>query len=140
MRQVSERPPCSSLLIDNAGGCQLGRAAGVESELELPYAGMHQLCGPYLDRICSLPAPQRDALSTAFGLQAGTAPDRFLVGLAALTLLSGVAEEQALICVIDDAQWLDQASAQALEFVARRLGAEPGPGIRSTGLRSGARS
>ncbi len=115
-------------LIDNAGGCQLGRAAGVESELELPYAGMHQLCGPYLDRICSLPAPQRDALSTAFGLQAGTAPDRFLVGLAALTLLSGVAEEQALICVIDDAQWLDQASAQALEFVARRLGAEP-PGL-----------
>jgi DNA-binding CsgD family transcriptional regulator len=112
-------------LIENAGGCQLGRAAGVESELELPYAGMHQLCGPYLDRIGSLPAPQCDALSTAFGMRAGCAPDRFLVGLAALTLLSGVAEEQPLICVIDDAQWLDQASALALEFVARRLDAEP---------------
>jgi DNA-binding CsgD family transcriptional regulator len=112
-------------LIEHPGGCQLGRAAGVESELELPYAGLHQLCGPYLDRIDSLPIPQRDALSTAFGLQAGSAPDRFLVGLAALTLLSGVAEEQPLICVIDDAQWLDQASAQALEFVARRLDAEP---------------
>lgn len=112
-------------LIEHAGGCQLGRAAGVESELELPYAGMHQLCGPYLDRIDSLPLPQRDALSTAFGLQAGSAPDRFLVGLAVLTLLSGVAEEQPLICIVDDAQWLDQASAQTLEFVARRLDAEP---------------
>ncbi|MFG1819646.1 AAA family ATPase [Kribbella sp. NPDC049174] len=112
-------------LVEHAGGCQLSRAAGVESELELPYAGMHQLCGPYLDRIDSLPLPQRDALSTAFGLRAGSAPDRFLVGLAALTLLSGVAEEQPLICVVDDAQWLDQASAQALEFVARRLDVEP---------------
>ncbi|NEA36852.1 LuxR family transcriptional regulator [Streptomyces sp. SID13031] len=112
-------------LVEGAGRCQLGRAAGVESELELPYAGLHQLCGPYLDRLDSLPLPQRDALRTVFGLQGGGAPDRFLVGLAALTLLAGVAEEQPLICVIDDAQWLDQASAQALEFVARRLDAEP---------------
>ena len=112
-------------LADSARGCQIGRAAGVESELELAYAGLHQLCSPYLDRIGALPAPQRAALGTAFGLQPGRAPDRFLLGLAVLTLLSEVAEAQPLICVVDDAQWLDQASAQTLEFVARRLAAEP---------------
>jgi DNA-binding CsgD family transcriptional regulator len=112
-------------LAGSARGCQVGRAAGVESELELAYAALHQLCSPYLDRIGTLPAPQRAALGTAFGLQPGRAPDRFLLGLAVLTLLSEVAEEQPLICVVDDAQWLDQASAQTLEFVARRLVAEP---------------
>ena len=111
-------------LADSARGCQVGRAAGVESELELAYAGLHQLCRPYLDRIGTLPAPQRAALGTAFGLRPGRAPDRFLLGLAVLTMLSEVAAEQPLIFVVDDAQWLDQASAQTLEFVARRLAAE----------------
>ena len=83
------------------------------------------LCSSYLDRIGTLPVPQREALGTVFGLQPGPVPDRFLLGLAVLTLLSEVAEEQPLICVVDDAQWLDQASAQTLEFVARRLAAEP---------------
>jgi DNA-binding CsgD family transcriptional regulator len=106
-------------------GCQIIRAAGVESELELAYAGLHQLCSPYLNRVDKLPSPQREALGTAFGLQSGIAPDRFLVGLAALTLLGEVAEERPLICLVDDVQWLDQASAQTLEFVARRLVAEP---------------
>ena len=112
-------------LVDRATGCRVGRAAGVESELELAYAGLHQLCSPYLDRIAKLPAPQRGALGIAFGLESGSPPDRFLLGLAVLTLLSDVAEDQPLICVVDDAQWLDQASAQVLEFVARRLAAEP---------------
>jgi DNA-binding CsgD family transcriptional regulator len=112
-------------LVDRAQGSRVGRAVSVESELELAYAGLHQLCSPYLDRMDRLPVPQQAALGTAFGLQAGSAPDRFLLGLAVLTLLSEVAEEQPLICVVDDAQWLDQASAQTLEFVARRLGAEP---------------
>lgn len=109
------------LLLVRAAGCQVGRAAGVESEMELRYAGVHQLCGPYLDRIDDLPAPQRDALGTAFGLRSGSTPDRFLVGLAVLTLLGRVAEELPLICVVDDAQWPDRASTLTLEFVARRL-------------------
>jgi DNA-binding CsgD family transcriptional regulator len=92
--------------------------------MELAYAGMQQLCAPFLDRVERLPGPQRDALGTAFGLRDGDAPDRFLVGLAGLSLLSAVAEERPLVCVLDDAQWLDAASAQALTFVARRLGAE----------------
>jgi DNA-binding CsgD family transcriptional regulator len=108
-----------------AAGCRVVRAAGVESEMELAFAGLHQLCGPMLDHLDRLPGPQRDALGTAFGLSAGGAPDRFLVGLAVLSLLADVAEEQPLVCVVDDAQWLDQASAQALAFVARRLLAEP---------------
>jgi len=112
-------------LVDRARGCRVGRAGGVESELELAYAGLHQLCGPYLDMIGNLPGPQRAALSTVFALRPGRPPDRFLLGLAVLTLLSAVAEKQPLICVVDDAQWLDQASAQTLEFVARRLAAEP---------------
>ena len=102
----------------------IARAAGVESEMELAFAGLHQLCAPMLDRLGRLPGPQRDALGTAFGLREGDAPDRFLVGLAVLSLLSDVAEEQPLVCVVDDAQWLDRASAQALAFVARRLVAE----------------
>jgi hypothetical protein len=112
-------------LVSRATRCRVGRAAGVESELEFAYAGLHQLCRPYLDRIDHLPAAQRAALGTAFGLQPGSTPDRFVVGLAVLTLLCEVAEEQPLICVVDDAQWLDQASAQTLEFAARRLAAEP---------------
>jgi hypothetical protein len=108
-----------------ASGCRVARAAGVESEMELAFAGLHQLCGPLLSRRTVLPAPQRDALDTVFGLSAGDAPDRLLVGLAVLGLLSEVAEEMPLVCVVDDAQWLDQASAQALLFVSRRLLAEP---------------
>jgi hypothetical protein len=111
-------------LIEHASGCIVARAAGIESEMELAYAGLQQLCAPFLDRLALLPGPQRDALGTAFGLRAGAAPDRFLVGLAALSLLSEVAEERPLLCIVDDAQWLDAASAQALVFVARRLGAE----------------
>ena len=100
------------------------RAAGVESEMELAFAGLHQLCAPLLDRLDRLVAPQREALGIAFGLRGGGTPDRFLVGLAVLTLLSEAAEERPLLCVVDDAQWLDLASAQALAFVARRLLAE----------------
>src|ERR1700730_10895056 len=106
---------------ERADGCQVMRAVGVESEMELPFAALQQLCAPLLDRPAQLPAPQRDALGVAFGLRAGDAPDRFLVGLAVLSLLAEVAEEQPFLCVVDDAQWLDRASAQALVFVARRL-------------------
>src|SRR5271169_5894008 len=112
-------------LTGRAAGCRVVRAAGVESEMELAFAGLHQLLAPVLDRIDRLPAPQREALRTAFGLSAGPAPDRFLVGLAVLGLVSEVAAEQPLICVVDDEQWLDRASVQALGFVARRLAAEP---------------
>jgi len=110
--------------LESGSDLRVARAVGVESEMELAYAALHQLCAPMLDRLEGLPAPQRDALRTVFGLTAGGAPDRFLVGLAALGLLSEVAEEQPLLCVVDDAQWLDRASAQALAFVARRLLAE----------------
>jgi DNA-binding CsgD family transcriptional regulator len=117
-----------SALLEYAAGAaadiRVIRAAGVESEMELAFAGLHQLCAPLLDRLNRLPVPQHDALGVAFGLRSGGIPDRFLVGLAALTLLSEAAEEQPLLCVIDDAQWLDQASAQALAFAARRLLAE----------------
>ena len=112
-------------LATHAPGCQVARAAGVQSEMELAFAGLHQLCAPMLKQLARLPAPQRDALETAFGLSAGPAPDRFLVGLAVLSLLSEVAGERPLICLVDDQQWLDRASAQALVFVARRLAADP---------------
>ena len=108
----------------SASGFRVTRAVGVESEMELAFAALQQLCAPLLDRLDQLPAPQRDALGVAFGLRAGDAPDRFLVGLAVLSLLAEVAEEKPLLCVVDDAQWLDRASAQALLFVARRLLAE----------------
>jgi DNA-binding CsgD family transcriptional regulator len=111
-------------LLARASGCRIARSAGVESEMELPFAGLHQLCAPLLARVGGLPGPQRDALGTAFGLSDGAPPDRFLVGLAVLSLLADVAEEQPLICLIDDAQWLDRVSAQTLAFVARRLLAE----------------
>jgi DNA-binding CsgD family transcriptional regulator len=111
--------------IESAAGMRVARVAGVESEMELAFAALQQLCAPMLDKLEGLPDPQRDALGVAFGLNIGSAPDRFLVGLAALSLLSEVAEQQPLLCVIDDAQWLDRESAQALAFVARRLLAEP---------------
>jgi DNA-binding CsgD family transcriptional regulator len=111
-------------LSDRAAGWQVTRAAGVESEMELAYSGLHQLCAPMLDHLSSLPGPQRHALATVFGRTAGAAPDRFLVGLATLTLFAEVAEQQSLLCIVDDGQWLDQASAQILGFVARRLLAE----------------
>jgi tetratricopeptide (TPR) repeat protein len=110
--------------IESASRFRVARAVGVESEMELAFAALQQLCAPMLDRLDRLPAPQQDALGVAFGLSAGNAPDRFLVGLAVLSLLAEVAEEQPLLCVVDDAQWLDRVSAQALVFVARRLLAE----------------
>ena len=111
-------------LEQHPSGCVIARAAGVESEMELAYAGLQQLCAPFTDRVERLPGPQRDALGTAFGLRDGDPPERFLVGLAVLSLLSEVAEDRPVVCVVDDAQWLDAASAQALAFVARRLVAE----------------
>jgi DNA-binding CsgD family transcriptional regulator len=111
-------------LVEHASGCRVARAAGVQSEMELAFAGVQQLLAPMLDRLERLPGPQRAALATAFGLSPGSAPDRFLVGLAVLSLLAEVAEERPLVCVVDDEQWLDQASAQVLGFVARRLVAE----------------
>jgi DNA-binding CsgD family transcriptional regulator/tetratricopeptide (TPR) repeat protein len=112
-------------LAESASDLTVVRAAGVESEMELAFASLHQLCGPMLDRLERLPPPQRRALEIVFGLSAGMAPDRFLVGLAVLSLLSEVSEERPLLCIVDDAQWLDQASALTLAFVARRLLAEP---------------
>jgi DNA-binding CsgD family transcriptional regulator len=111
-------------LVDEADGCRVVRAAGAEAEMELAYAGLQQLCAPLLEHLDALPAPQREALSTAFGLSAGDPPDRFFVGLAVLSLCAEAARERPLLCVVDDAQWLDRASLQALAFVARRLQAE----------------
>jgi DNA-binding CsgD family transcriptional regulator len=110
-----------------ASGCRVVRAAGVQSEMELAFAGLHQLCAPMLnglDGLDGIPGPQRDALCVAFGLQDGVAPDHFRVALAGLSLLADVAETSPLVCLVDDAQWLDRASAQTLAFVARRLLAE----------------
>jgi predicted ATPase len=99
-------------LSERAAGCRLARAAGVESEMELAFAGLQQLCAPMLDRLEQLPGPQRDALGTAFGPRTGEPPDRFLVGLSVLSLLAEVAEEEPpLVCLVDDAQWLDRVSA-----------------------------
>jgi hypothetical protein len=111
-------------LSDRVDGWQVARAVGVESEMELAYAGLHQLCAPLLDHLDRLPIPQCDALATVFGRSVGPPPDRFLVGLATLTLLAEVAEAQPLVCIVEDARWLDQASAQVVGFVARRLLAE----------------
>ncbi|MEV0825164.1 ATP-binding protein [Nonomuraea rubra] len=107
-----------------AAGCRIARAAGIESEMELAFGGLHQLCAPFLDHLPHLPAPQREALGTAFRLSAGPPPDRFLVGLSVLSLLADVADKEPLVCLVDDAQWLDRVSAQTLAFVARRLLAE----------------
>jgi DNA-binding CsgD family transcriptional regulator len=112
-------------LIASASDLTVARAVGVQSDMELPYAALHQLCGPLFDRLEKLPVPQRQAIEIVFGLSDGAAPDRFLVGLAVLSLFSEVADQRPLLCVVDDAQWLDQASALTLAFVARRLLAEP---------------
>jgi len=112
-------------LAGQARGCRVARAMGVQSEMELAFSGLHQLCAPMLDHLDRLPVPQRDTLRTAFGVAVGPPPDQFLVGLAGLSLLSEVAGERPLVCVVDDAQWLDRASAQALGFAARRLAADP---------------
>ena len=109
----------------SASGFRVVRGWGVQSEMELAFAGLHQLCVPLLGRVDQLPKPQRDALAVAFGLREGQAPDRFLVGLAVLGLLAATAEDRPLACVVDDAQWLDRASVQCLAFAARRLLAEP---------------
>jgi DNA-binding CsgD family transcriptional regulator len=111
-------------LAERVSDCRVVRVAGVQSEMELPFAALHQVCAPMLGNLQGLPAPQRDALRTAFGLTAGPAPERFLVGLAVLSLLADVAEQQPLVCLVDDEQWLDRSSAQVLGFVARRLVAE----------------
>jgi DNA-binding CsgD family transcriptional regulator len=126
---------------DAATGLRVLRATGVESEMELAFAALHQLCTPLLDRRGHIPEPQRVALETVFGLRAGAPPDHFLVGLAVLSLLSDASEQRPLLCAVDDAQWLDRASAQVLGFVARRLLAEsilllfgtrrPGPELAS---------
>ena len=110
--------------VRSASGFRVARASGVESEMELAFAGLHQLCAPLLDGLADLPDPQRMALETAFGLTAGVPPDPFFVGLGVLSLLSGAASARPLLCVVDDVQWLDRASARALGFVARRLEAD----------------
>jgi DNA-binding CsgD family transcriptional regulator len=128
--------------IASAAGMRIARVAGIESEMELAYAALQQLCAPMLDGLERLPDPQRQALGVVFGLRTGEPPDRFLVGLAALSLLADAAQEQPLLCVIDDAQWLDQVSAQALGVAARRLLGEPvalvvaarEPGVEFRGL------
>jgi len=111
-------------VLGSAADLRVVRAAGIESEMELPYAGLQQLCASMLDQLSRLPPPQSGALRTAFGLAEGPAPDRFLVGLAALGLLSEAAERRPLVCVVDDCQWLDRSSSQALAFAARRIEAE----------------
>ena len=125
-----------------AQGFEVVRTVGVESEMELPFAALQHLCAPMLAGLERLPGPQRDALGVAFGLVRGDQPDRYLVGLAVLSLLSDASEARPLLCVVDDAQWLDRASVQAIAFVARRLLAEPvafvfaarEPGEELTGL------
>jgi predicted ATPase len=104
-----------------ASGFRVAQVAGVEAEMELPFAGIHQLCAPVLDQLDALPQPQQDALNVALGLAPGDVPDRFLVGLAVLGLLSAAAEERPLLCLVEDAHWLDAASGMILGFVARRL-------------------
>jgi DNA-binding CsgD family transcriptional regulator len=106
-------------------GLTVLRTVGVESDMELAYASLHQLCAPLLESLDVLPAPQRQALEVVFGRSAGQAPDRFLVGLAILSLFAAISEREPLLCIIDDSQWLDQTSAQTLAFVSRRLLAEP---------------
>jgi DNA-binding CsgD family transcriptional regulator len=111
-------------LTEHAEGFRIAHIVGVEAEMELAYGGLHQLCRPMLELIEHLPKAQRDGLATVFGVGEGPPPDRFLVGLATLSLLAEAAEEQPLVCIVDDAHWLDQATAQILGFVARRLLAE----------------
>jgi hypothetical protein len=105
----------------HASGFRVVQVMGAEAEMELPFAGIHQLCAPVLDQLDALPQPQRDALNVALGLASGDVPDRFLVGVAVLGLLSAAAEERPLLCLVEDSQWLDDASGLILGFVARRL-------------------
>jgi DNA-binding CsgD family transcriptional regulator len=112
-------------LSQTAAGCRVARVTGVRPETEMAFAGLHQLCAPFMDRLGQLPDPQRDALRTAFNMRGGNVPDCFAAGMATLSLLSDLGGERPLVCVVDDAQWLDQASAQALAFVARHLAAAP---------------
>jgi DNA-binding CsgD family transcriptional regulator len=107
-----------------ASGFRVAELTGVEAEMELPFAGIHQLCATMLDRVDGLPPPQRDALRVALGMASGEVPDRFLLGLAVLSLLAAVAEERPLLCLVDDAQWLDAASSQIAGLVARRVRAD----------------
>src|SRR3954447_7834942 len=107
-----------------ATGFRVAQVAGVEAEMELPFAAIHQLCAPLLDQLDALPQPQQNALNVALGLAPGDVPDRFLVGLAVLGLLSAAAEERPLLCLVEDAHWLDAASGLILGFVARRLQAD----------------
>src|SRR6201996_4776077 len=107
-----------------ASGYRLAELTGVEAEMELAFAGIHQLCGMMLDRLDALPAPQRDALRVALGLAVGEVPDQFLAGVAVLNLLAAEAEDRPLLCLVDDAQWLDAASSRIVGFVARRVRAE----------------
>lgn len=111
--------------VNAADGFRCVQVTGVESDMELAYAGLQQLCAPLMHHLDELPTPQREALDVAFGRGAGAAPDRFLVGLAVLSLLAAATDDQPLLCVVDDAQWLDQVSVQTLAFVARRFLAEP---------------
>lgn len=111
-------------LTEQASECRVIHVTGVESEMELPFAALHQVCAPVISGLQRLPTPQREALETSFGMSPGPASDRLLIGLAALSLLSGAAERQPLLCLIDDEQWLDRASAQVFGFVARRLMAD----------------
>jgi len=120
-------------LAKRAADCRVARVTGVKPEMEMTFAGLHQLCAPFLDRLGHLPDPQRDALRIAFNMQGGDVPDCFAVGMATLSLLSDLATERPIVCVVDDAQWLDQASAQALAFVARHLAAAPAAVIFATG-------
>ena len=108
-------------LVELASDVRIARAVGVESEMELAYASLHQLCGPMLDRMVTLPAPQRQALEIVFGVGGGAAPDRFLVGLAVLGLLSEVSLERPLLCVVDDAQRTRAPPARPAADVLRTL-------------------
>jgi DNA-binding CsgD family transcriptional regulator len=112
-------------LLSAAPDLMVARTVGMESEVELAYASLHQLCSPLLGHLVGIPVPQREALEVVFGLRTAPAPDPFLVGLAVLSLLCDASEQQPLLCIVDDAQWLDRASARTLAFVARRLLADP---------------
>jgi hypothetical protein len=124
-RRVSAKTALLEYVAQQASGFRCARVTGVQSDMELAFAGLHQLCAPLLDHHDELPDPQCEALAVAFGRGVGVTPDRFLVGLAVLSLMAIAADDQPLLCVIDDAQWLDQVSVQTLAFVARRLMAEP---------------
>ena len=112
-------------VVRRAGGCRVVRLAGIESEQDCAFAALHRLCGLLWDRRDRLAGPQHDALATAFGELGADSPDHFLVGLAVLNLLSKAATDRPVICVIDDAQWLDTASLQAIAIAGRRLAAGP---------------